>query len=167
MLSFEEVYARFRRPVWSLARRMTGSDDEALDLSQEIFVRVWRGLPGFRGEAKLSTWVFQIAWNTIRAHRRRMGRAPFSADLDECRDSPMLRDPAPDPERRARATAALREVERALLGLPEHYRMVVWLRDGEEFSYEEIAEVLDIPLGTVRSRLARARAALREQVEGA
>ena len=60
--------------MWRLARRLTGDDEEALDTTQEIFVRVWRGLPGFRGEAKLSTWVFQIAWNYLRAHRRRSGR---------------------------------------------------------------------------------------------
>ena len=66
-MTFEEVYRRFRRPVWSLARQFLGSENDALDATQEIFVRVWKGLPGFRGDAKLSTWVFQIAWNYLRS----------------------------------------------------------------------------------------------------
>ena len=77
-VDFDEVYERFRRPVWRLSRRFTESEEEALDTTQEVFLRVWRGLPGFRGESKLSTWVFQIAWNHLRAHRRKMGRRPFT-----------------------------------------------------------------------------------------
>lgn len=74
-------------------------------------------------------------------------------------------DTGPDPERRARATQLLDRIEVALEKLPEHYRVVVWLRDGEDLSYQEIADALDIPIGTVRSRLARARGTLKEMVE--
>ena len=167
-MDFDQVYERFRLPVWRLARRLTTSEEEALDTTQEIFLRVWRGLPGFRGEAKLSTWVFQIAWNYLRAHRRKMGRTLQIIGEDmtaaqELVDSAV--DTGPDPERRARATELLDRVERALQRLPEHYRAVVWLRDGEDLSYQEISDALDVPIGTVRSRLARAREALREMVE--
>jgi RNA polymerase sigma-70 factor (ECF subfamily) len=161
---FDEVYERFRRPVWRLARRLTASDDEAFDATQEIFLRVWRGLGGFRGEAKLSTWVFQIAWNYLRGHHRRQGRGlKLVADESE---SLVARapDPAPGPERRAVSSDLLARVTQAMDSLPEHYRVVVWLRDGEDLSYSEIAEVLDLPIGTVRSRLARARSALKEAV---
>ena len=167
-VEFGEVYERFKLPVWRLARRLTRSDEEALDTTQEIFLRIWRGLPGFRGEAKLSTWVFQIAWNYLRAHRRRMGRNLqfVSESMDGDRELAMIvRDPRADPERRAASVELLDQVEDALRELPEHYRVVVWLRDGEELSYQEIANVLDIPIGTVRSRLARARDALRQIVE--
>jgi RNA polymerase sigma-70 factor (ECF subfamily) len=167
-VEFGEVYERFKLPVWRLARRLTRSDEEALDTTQEIFLRIWRGLPGFRGEAKLSTWVFQIAWNYLRAHRRRMGRNLqfVSESMDGDRELAMIvRDPRADPERRAASVELLDQVEDALRELPEHYRVVVWLRDGEELSYQEIANVLDIPIGTVRSRLARARDALRWIVE--
>lgn len=162
------MYDRFRLPVWRLARRLTNSEHEALDATQEIFLRVWRGLPGFRGEAKLSTWVFQIAWNYLRAYRRKMGRglqivSDTGHHVQELAVS--ARDSRPDPERRARAAELLDRVEEALGRLPEHYRVVVWLRDGEDLSYEEIAATLDVPIGTVRSRLARARAALKEMVE--
>lgn len=167
-VDFDEVYERFKLPVWRLARRLTRSDEEALDTTQEIFLRIWRGLPGFRGEAKLSTWVFQIAWNYLRAHRRRMGRNLqfISESMDGDRELAMIvRDPQADPERRAASVEMLDRVEEALHELPEHYRVVVWLRDGEGLSYQEIADVLDLPIGTIRSRLARARDALRRIVE--
>jgi len=168
-VTFEEVYTRFRAPVWRLARRLSGDEDEALDATQEIFIRIWRGLGGFRGEAKLSTWVFQIAWNYLRWRRRQRGRqtallATPNPESGEAVERAV--DVAPDPERRASSAELLTRVDGALQRLPEHYRVVIWLRDGEDLSYEEIAAALDLPLGTVRSRLARARQALRLAVEG-
>lgn len=167
-MTFEEVYHRFRRPIWALARRLTDSEDEALDVSQEIFLRVWRGLPGFRGEAKLSTWVFQIAWNFLRAHRRRLGKQPFELVVPEHDGYPAtdsLPDPGADPERRTTAAETLARVEKAMRQLPEGQRVTLWLRDGEDLSYDEISRILDVPIGTVRSRLARARQTLRRLVE--
>lgn len=167
-VDFDRVYERFRLPVWRLARRLTTSEEEALDTTQEIFLRVWRGLPGFRGESKLSTWVFQIAWNYLRAYRRKMGRSLqiIGEDMNAAPDLvESAADTGPDPERRARATELLERVTVALEKLPEHYRVVIWLRDGEDLSYQEIADALDVPIGTVRSRLARARETLKEMVE--
>ena len=167
-VDFNEVYERFRLPVWRLARRLTRNEEEALDTTQEIFLRVWRGLPGFRGDAKLSTWVFQIAWNYLRAYRRRMGRQLqfISAGTEAAQEVvATARDPHADPERRTESSELLDRVESALHQLPEHYRVVVWLRDGENLSYQEIADTLDLPIGTVRSRLARARNNLRQIVE--
>jgi len=166
-VTFDEVYERFRRPVWRLARRMTGSEEDAGDATQEIFLRIWRGLPGFRGEAKLSTWVFQIAWNYLRLHRRRAGRQPpFAASSDELAlVVERVPDRGPDPERHAAASHELERVEEAIDRLPEQFRVVLWLRDGEGRSYEEVAEVLEVPIGTVRSRLSRARQALKGELE--
>ena len=168
VVDFDELYREYRRPVWRLARRLTGSDEEALETTQEIFLRVWRGLAGFRGESKLSTWVFQIAWNYLRAHRRKMGRQLQFVSVGSESAQAVVEaapDPAADPERSTAATQSLDRVEEALRQLPEHHRIVVWLRDGEDLSYEEISKVLDVPIGTVRSRLARARSALRKAVE--
>jgi len=167
-VTFDEVYERFRRPVWRLARRVTGSEEEAGDATQEIFLRVWRGLAGYRGEAKLSTWVFQIAWNYLRLHRRRAGRRrPLEAAAEEAEIAlERASDPAADPERQAAASDLLDRVERAIDRLPEPFRVILWLRDGENRPYEEIAAVLDLPIGTVRSRLSRARQALRRELEG-
>jgi RNA polymerase sigma-70 factor (ECF subfamily) len=161
---FDEVYERFRQPIWRLARRLTGSEEEAFDATQEIFLRVWRGLAGFRGESKLSTWVFQIAWNYLRGHHRRHGRH-LSAVVDQSEEVvARTPDPAPGPERRAVSSDLLDRVSAAMDELPEHFRVVLWLRDGEDLSYSEIAQVLDLPIGTVRSRLARARSALKKAV---
>ncbi len=168
-MTFEEVYRRFKRPVWRLARRLTEGEEEALDATQEIFLRVWRGLDGWRGEATLSTWVFQIAWNYLRSLRRRRAQRGREVSLDPVDGAPetvTVPDPAPDPERRAGAAQLLGRIEGALGLLSEQHRTVIWLRDAEGLTYEEIAAVLDVPLGTVRSRLARARDALRRAVEG-
>jgi RNA polymerase sigma-70 factor (ECF subfamily) len=167
-MDFNEVYERFKTPVWRLARRLTRDEEEAFDTTQEIFLRVWKGLPGFRGEAKMSTWVFQIAWNYLRAYRRRKGRhlQVISDAVDiSTSDFPEVPDSAPDPERTTVSKDRFDRVDAALRQLPEPHRVVVWLRDGEDLSYQEISEVLDIPIGTVRSRLARAREALRRSVE--
>jgi RNA polymerase sigma-70 factor (ECF subfamily) len=161
---FDEVYERFRQPIWRLARRLTESDDEALDATQEIFLRVWRGLPGFRGEAKLSTWVFQIAWNYLRGYRRSRVRRLQTIHDDTEEIVTRALDPAPGPERRVLSSDLLDRVASAVDDLPEHYRTVLWLRDGEDLSYAEIATVLDLPIGTVRSRLARARSILKRVV---
>jgi len=161
---FDEVYERFRRPIWRLARRLTENDDEAFDATQEIFLRVWRGLAGFRGDSKLSTWVFQIAWNYLRGHHRRYGK--HLARVADRSEEVVARtpDPAPGPERRVVSSDLLDRVTAAMDELPEHYRIVIWLRDGEDLSYAEIADVLDLPIGTIRSRLARARSALKKAV---
>ena len=166
-VEFESLYQRYRTPVWRLALRMTGDREESLDACQEIFLRVWKGLPGFRGRSRLSTWVFQIAWNFLRSYRRKRGRQPIAVEsLDDGRPMAIgvLRDRAPDAERRVIAAERLGAVETALGRLAEHHRIVLWLRDGEDLSYEEIADILDIPIGTVRSRLARARRTLRDEV---
>ncbi len=167
MMTFEEVYERFKKPVWRLARRLTESDEEALDATQEIFLRVWKGLGGFRGEAKLSTWLFQIAWNYLRGYRRKLGRQPFFVAGESEEGRAMIEtvaDPLPGGEHRAHAADLLGRVEGAFSELSEIYRVVLWLRDGENLSYDEISTVLDIPVGTVRSRLARARSALKKAV---
>ena len=114
-VTFEEIYTRFRRPVWSLARRLTQSDDEALDACQEIFLRIWRGLDGFRNEAKLSTWVFQIAWNFLRSYRRARGRQPIAVESlndDKAVSIGALNDRAPDAERRAVPLTGLSRIRR-------------------------------------------------------
>lgn len=168
-VEFQEVYARYKDPVWRLARRLSRTEEDALDATQEIFLRVWRGLPGFRGASKLSTWVFQVAWNCLRSRHRQSRGALHLVEVPTTSTAAgegfEVRDPAPDPERRAAGGELLEQVDAALGQLPDEQRVVVWLRDGEGLSYEEIAQALEVPIGTVRSRLARARAALREAIQ--
>lgn len=160
-LAFDEVYSRYRGPIWRLACRFAG--DDALDATQEIFLKVWRALPGFRGEARLSTWIFQIAHNHLRQrHRRRLRRLDPTA-LDNTIAEPV--DQRADPERRAIARDDLNRLRVVIETLPVGQREVLWLRDGQHLSYQEIAEVLNLPIGTVRSRLARARRSLKEAMK--
>ncbi len=165
-VEFESVYQRFRTPVWRLALRMSGDREDALDACQEIFLRVWKGLPGFRGRSRLSTWVFQIAWNVLRSRTRRRalqaGRLGTRTGIEVAE---FLPDPAAGPERRAEAGELVERVEHGLSRLPDQQRAALWLFEAEGLSYEDIARVLEIPVGTVRSRIARARAALRRLVE--
>ncbi len=165
-MGFESVYQRFKTPVWRLALRMSPDRDEALDACQEIFLRVWRGLPGFRRRSTLSTWVFQIAWNVLRTRARqrqlqagRIGRPAGPKTVGR------FSDPATDPERCAAAGELVERVDRCLAQLPELQRAALWLREGEGMRYEEIARILDVPVGTVRSRISRARAALSRLME--
>ena len=162
---FDDVFEAQRAQVLALCLHVTGNAADAADALQDTFLAVHRGLPKFRGEAKVSTWVFQIAWNYLRGHHRRYGRH-LTAVADES-DEIVARtpDPSPRPEQQAVSADLLDRVTAAMDELPEHYRVVVWLRDGEDLSYAEIAEVLDLPVGTIRSRLARARTALKNAVD--
>ena len=160
------MYERFRAPVWRLARRLTGDDEEALDQTQEIFLRVWRGLDRFSGRSKLSTWVFQIAWNQLRSRHRARGREPEAIAVDPGSAPVAVIDPSPGPERRASDRERVARLDAAIRRLPEASRATLWLRDAEGLSYAEISEAMGVPVGTVRSRLARARSTLKEEVDG-
>ncbi len=152
----------YQHRVFGVALRMLGDRAEAEDVAQEAFVRAHRALGEFRGDAKLSTWLYAITsrlcLNRLASGERRMARQGEDALL-------RLSDAGPSPD----AALERRELEtalgRAIAELPEDRRIVVVLRDLEGLSYEEIAQVLELELGTVRSRLHRARAELKEKLE--
>jgi RNA polymerase sigma-70 factor (ECF subfamily) len=160
--AFEELVMTYQHRVFGVALRMLGNRAEAEDVAQEAFVRAHRALGGFRGDAKLSTWLYAITsrlcLNRLASGERRMARQGEDALL-------RLSDAGPRPD----AALERRELEtalgRAIAELPEDRRIVVVLRDLEGLSYEEIAQVLELELGTVRSRLHRARAELKEKLE--
>ena len=151
--AFSELVARHRDLIYNLCRRTVGVAEEAEDLTQEIFIRLLDKVGLWRGEAKFTTWLYRLALNHCRDHLRR--RRPETVVADDA-----LADFMPGPESRAE-TGDLRErVQQALMSLPVDWRAVVFLRDIEGLSYSEIAAILEIELGTVKSRLARARLAL-------
>lgn len=160
--AFEELVMTYQHRVFGVALRMLGNRTEAEDVAQEAFVRAHRALGAFRGDAKLSTWLYAITsrlcLNRLASGERRMARQGEDALL-------RLSDAGPRPD----AALERRELEtalgRAIAELPEDRRIVVVLRDIEGLSYEEIAQVLELELGTVRSRLHRARAELKEKLE--
>jgi RNA polymerase sigma-70 factor, ECF subfamily len=160
--AFEELVMTYQHRVFGVALRMLGNRAEAEEVAQEAFVRAHRALGDFRGDAKLSTWLYAITsrlcLNRLASGERRLTRQGEDALL-------RLSDAGPRPD----AALERRELEtalgRAIAELPEDRRIVVVLRDIEGLSYEEIAQVLELELGTVRSRLHRARADLKEKLE--
>lgn len=170
--AFEELVRRHEGEVYRLCRRMLGSREDALDAAQDTFVRVFRALPKFRGEASFRTWLYGIALNVCRnalasAPRRAAARSlPLDADPDG-EDQPLvLPDGRGDPERSAYGRQLGEALERALARLSREHREVLLLRQMEALEYEEMAAVLGCRLGTVKSRLARARAALLAELKG-
>jgi len=145
-----QLYERYHRTVYRLALRL-GGRQEADDLTQEIFLRIFAGLDSFRGTAAFSTWLYRVAVNECLRHRRSRPQrlAPLNSEPA---------DPAARPDHRVEQAELL---ERALERLNDHLRAVFLLREAEGLSYDQIAQALAIPPGTVASQLSRARAELR------
>lgn len=167
--AFEEVYRQYLPQVYSLCLRLCHSATDAEDLAQETFIRIYRHLGGFDGRASLKTWVFRVTVNLCnsRLSRRRLLTLPVRSTEDPEDEGVLLVDPERDPESLSLARDAAERVEAALRLLQPNFRAAVVLRDIEGLSYEEIAEVLEIHIGTVRSRIARGREGLRQLLEKA
>ncbi len=170
--AYEELLSRFQQPVYALALRLLGDSSEAADVVQEVFLKVFRNVGSFRGQSSLKTWVYRITVNEAHNARRwffRHRRHEAEPDLaaEETRD---WRETIPDGSRSPFDVAFDREqhvmIEAALDRINPIFREAVVLRDIADMSYEEIAEVLGITLGTVKSRILRGRGSLREELEG-
>lgn len=173
----EEAYARligeFHQPVYSLVYRMVSDPADAPDTTQEVFLKVFRGMKHFNGQSSLKTWIYRIALHEASNRRRWWFRhksretsiEPLETDASpswSLKDS--LADDAESPFDRFAHEEVRTRVEDELRKVPEPYRTTVILRDLEEMSYEEIAEVTQVSLGTVKSRLTRGRLALKERL---
>ena len=174
--AFTWLIERYHQPIYSLLARTVQDRAEAADLTQEVFVKVFRGVGNFHGESSLRTWIYRIALREASNQRRwwmrhKQQEIPIEQELIEGESGTPVRlkdrlvDPAESPldmavhaENRARVEAALRQV-------PEPYRSTLILRDIEGFVYEEVAEMQGVNLGTVKSRLVRGRALLRNLLE--
>jgi RNA polymerase sigma-70 factor (ECF subfamily) len=165
-----ELVAAHQRMVYTLALNLLGDRDEALDLSQEVFLRVFRTLSRFRGQSALRTWIYRIAVNQarnrIRWWRRRHRREQVSLDehLRSFGDLESKHDVLPDRLLASKETSA--QIWQALARLPFDQRTALILREVDGLRYEDIAFTLDIAVGTVKSRLTRARQALRAELLG-
>ena len=170
--AFAGLIARYHQPIFSLLARTVQDRDAAADLTQEVFVKVFRGVSSFHGESSLRTWIYRIALREASNQRRwwmrhKQAEVPIEQEVGESDNGQPMRlketliDPAESPfdlalheENRARVEAALSQVQ-------EPFRTTLILRDIEGFVYEEVAEMQGVNLGTVKSRLVRGRAALK------
>lgn len=143
--------------AYNLARWLVRNDAEAEDLVQEAYLRAWKGFAGFRG-ADGRPWLLAIVRNTCYTWLRENRRQGLAVEFDEALHS--QDGDIPEPERLRAASAERQTLEKALAELPSEFREVIVLRELEELSYKEISEIADVPVGTVMSRLARARARL-------
>jgi RNA polymerase sigma-70 factor (ECF subfamily) len=171
--AFDDLVELYTPQVYSVALRITGSREEAEDCVQEAFLRAFSALRGFRGEAAFSTWLYRVAVNAANDAARRRSRQPLSAsDLSDSGsdDAPPDLDrvgrhhapPANQPEEAVLQQQRRRIVLRAIRSLPEKHRSVILLYDLQGLSYEQIARITKTRVGTVKSRLSRARLALKD-----
>jgi len=166
---FETLVRRYQTRILSHVARMVGSREDALDLSQEIFLKVFGALDRFNPEFRFSTWLFRIAGNAAIDHlRKRKPRTiPLeTTDSDGHASSPEYKSSDLDPFGRLRNTERGDAIARAIADLPAEFRELIALRHFTGLSYEEIAEVKNMPLGTVKNKLFRARAVLKERLAG-
>ncbi len=168
---FEVLVRRYQARVLSHVARMVGNRDDALDLSQEILVKVFQALDRYNPEYKFSTWLFRIAGNAAIDHLRK--RRPRTVPLepadprgDSRVSSPEYKSSELDPYALLRNTERGRAIAEAIQALPAEFRELIALRHFTGLSYEEIAEVKAMPLGTVKNKLFRARAVLKERLSG-
>lgn len=174
--AFGLLIAQYSQPLYSLIARSLQNPGDAADITQEVFIKVFRNIRSFNGEASLRTWLYRIAlheasnqrrwWTRHRRQEVTMDAPVGSAEADDGDDgiclSALLADQGGSPYDQAVRGEIKRRVEEALRKLPEAYRTVVVLREMEGFCYEEIADILELPAGTVKSRLTRGRAALKQ-----
>lgn len=173
LTAFDELVAHFERPIYALCFRLLGDAEEARDAAQETFLKVYKGLSGFRAESGLKTWIYRIAINQAmnqqRWWRRRHRDETISLDISRGESDTTLGSSLPgksiSPEAQAIASERERSIMKALGEIKQEYRVALILREIEELSYEEIAETLSVSIGTVKSRIARGREELRRRVK--
>lgn len=170
--AYEALIVRYQQPVYNLIYRLMDDPGDSSDIVQEVFLKIFRNIGSFRGQSSLKTWIYRIAVNEAHNHRRWFSRhrrqeVGLEPEDDSARG---YRDTLSDPSRSPFETVADHEtrlmIETALAEVNPNFRAAVVLRDMEDLSYEEIAEVLQLSLGTVKSRILRGREALRKLLTG-
>lgn len=167
--AFEELVRRYHPVVLNMASRLLGNRNDAADVCQEVFILLLRKLGSFRGEAKFSTWLYRVSLNACHDHARR-ARRHVSLSESPGEDMPEMEQLLPDeglegPEESMEREEVRRKVQEAIRRLPPKFKEVIYLHDISGCNYKEVAEILDINLGTVKSRLNRARARLAGELE--
>ncbi len=165
--AFDELVRRYEGKIYGLAYRFMGNHADASDLAQDTFIRVYQALAGFRGDAAFSTWIYRIAANICRDELRKRQRRR-SVSMDEMIDASPANVPTADgsysPEETVQRYEVQRQVQFCLNELSDDHRLVLVMREIQGLSYEEIAGALQCSMGTVKSRISRARSALKDKM---
>jgi RNA polymerase sigma-70 factor (ECF subfamily) len=164
--SFNELIRRWERPIYALAYRQIGREEDARDVCQETFLRAYRALGGFRGQAKFSSWLYRIAINLCRDWMRRERRTPVMQAPEEVdlMELAAAREPAESIEDRIARNDLSRAVERAMAVLPEEQRAAIVLKEYHGLTFQEIADLVGCPLSTVKTRLYQGLTVLRREL---
>jgi RNA polymerase sigma-70 factor (ECF subfamily) len=160
--AFAELVDRYKRPVFALVARLASNRSQVEDIAQEVFLRVHRGLPYFRGEARLSTWIYRIVTNLCLQERSRARPPDVSLDDAAGARGPALAARVGSIDRAFTDVELRDRLDKAIARLPERYRVLIAAHYLEGIEYEALAEALAMPLGTVKTHLHRARRQLRE-----
>jgi RNA polymerase sigma-70 factor (ECF subfamily) len=165
--AFEKLIEDHQKKVFNIALRMIGDYDEASELAQEAFLKAYKSIKSFKGDSLFSTWIYKITTNVcLDEIRRKKKKKLISLDEDIEHDGSefkrQIKDHSPGPESLAENNELKRMVKESINLLPEDYKIVIVLRDIQGFSYEEISRIIKCPIGTVKSRINRARRALKK-----
>ncbi len=160
--AFSELVRIYENKAYHLALRMVSNPEDAYDVAQDAFLAAWRGLPSFRGESGFSTWLYRLVSNAAIDHLRRTKHQRGNVSLDDEELNLDAPDDAPTPQEAAEENDLKQAVAAGLRELSDDHRTVLVMREVQELSYEEIAESLQLDLGTVKSRISRARTHLRK-----
>lgn len=163
-VAFDRLVERYQEPIYRFAMRFFGDSEDAMDATQEVFIRAWRGIRSFQGRSRFKTWLYRIAANAFISIRQERKREQ-SSFLDFLSDW-FTRPAGNDPHMAVERAELLEVIQEKLAKLPEEYRIAVILRDFEDHRYDEIAEILEIGEGTVKSRINRGRRQLQEMLSG-
>jgi RNA polymerase sigma-70 factor (ECF subfamily) len=167
--AFNDLLLKYERQVFNLAFRLTGNYDDANDVASDTFVRIYNSIGKFRGDSAFSTWLYRIVTNVyLDARKRRLAHRNISLEeyleMEEGALPRQIEDTSPGPQAQAEEKEQRDMLQEVINELPEFQRIIIVLYHIQELPYEEIAEILNMPLGTVKSRLNRARRALRERL---
>ncbi len=170
MSAFEELIIQYEKKVYNVALRVLKNPDDAMDISQEVFIKIYKNLDKFDGKASFSTWLYRITTNTcIDELRKRKGKETYSIDNDiENEEGSYKRefvDNSPTPEEQTIIKESGNEIIKAMENLSDEHRTIIILRDIEGLSYNEIADITGVSIGTVKSRISRARLSLKNIIK--
>jgi len=168
--AFNEIVKRYQLKVYNLVLRMIGNPAEAEDLAQEVFITVFRAIDRFRGESKFSTWLYRVTVNHCKNRLKYLGRRGHhrTQSIDDMHEQDFgapLKRSVDHPDQILMGYELERAIKQAIGELNEEHRVLIILRDIESLTYQEIAGIVDLPVGTVKSRLHRARLALKKRMD--